>query len=158
MNVLLFSLDRRQFAIPASAAHAVTRAAAITPLPGAPAAVEGIVDVRGTFAPVYDLRQRFGIAPLPVDPAQHLVIADTATRRVAFRVDQVLGLSALSETEIQPIGHVLAGVQLVTGVAKLPRGIVLIHDLDCFLDHDDLILLNETMGAFESASAADSPR
>ena len=37
----------------------------------------GLVSVRGDVLPVADMRRRFGLAPRPVHPDDHLVIART---------------------------------------------------------------------------------
>jgi hypothetical protein len=69
----------------------------------------------------------------------------------------VFGLSAVSETDVAPIGHMLAGVELVTGGAKLPGRILLLHNLDRLLDDNELILLNAAKGEVEDTSTAQSP-
>ncbi|MBI4083559.1 MAG: chemotaxis protein CheW [Candidatus Lambdaproteobacteria bacterium] len=151
MDLLLLLLDHRRFAIEAPAVQAVSRAVAVLALPKAPAAIEGIVDFRGTLAPLIDLRARFGYPPSALHPAQHLVFARAATRLVAFRADEVLGLSTVSDTEIEPMERLAAGSRYVSGVARLPNGLVLIHDLDEFLSHSESIQLEESLARLDLA-------
>ena len=74
---LPFFLDDRTFALPLEMVERVTRMVAVTPLPGAPAVVRGVIDVAGDFVPVVDPRVRFGLHPVRLLPYQQLVIAET---------------------------------------------------------------------------------
>lgn len=71
MEVLVVSLAEIAHAIPLEHVREVLRAALPIPLPGAPAAVEGALDVRGTFVPVIDMRRRLGYPERPLCEADH---------------------------------------------------------------------------------------
>ncbi|MGH7589840.1 MAG: chemotaxis protein CheW [Gemmatimonadales bacterium] len=134
---LVFEVAGRRLALPASALHEVVRAVAITPLPKAPPIVEGVVNVRGTLVPALDIRQRFGLPGVPVAPGQHLLIARAGSRTVALRVDRALDLIAVDKSAIASAARVAPGAEYVAGIAKLPDGVLVIHDLERFLSLDE---------------------
>ncbi len=137
VQLLTFALGGRRFALPASAVREVTRAVAIAPLPKAPPIVEGVINVRGAVVPMLDMRQRFGLSPAPVAPEQHLLIAQAGGRVVALRVDRAGDLVSVDEAAIESAVRVVPGVEYVAGIAKLPDGLIVIHDLERFLSLEE---------------------
>ena len=132
-SLVIFSLDDQQFALNVSAVERVVRAVEITPLPGAPAGVCGVIDLHGAVIPVFDLRAHCGQPSREVRPEDHLVIVRTARRKVALLADAALGVVGASCQEIVPAAEILPGLDTIEGVMKLNGGVVLIHDLDRFL-------------------------
>lgn len=147
VQLLTFDLSGRRFALPASAVREVVRAVAIAPLPKAPPIVEGVINVRGTLVPMLDIRQRFGLSPAPVAPEQHLLIAQAGSRVVALRVDRAADLVSVEEEAIESAARVVPGIEYVAGIAKLPDGVLVIHDLERFLSLDDAKRLDAAMPA-----------
>ena len=132
-SLVVFSLDAQHFALSVGAVERVVRAVEITPLPGAPNGVCGVIDLHGAVIPVFDLRAHFGQPSRAVRPEDHLVIVRTARRRVALLADAALGVVSASGPEVIPAVEILPGLDAIEGVVKLDGGIVLIHDLDRFL-------------------------
>jgi purine-binding chemotaxis protein CheW len=61
-----------------------------TRIPGASAAVLGLVNVRGTLVPVIDAAAAIGLAAQPAAPT--LVLVERNSRPVALAVEEVLDL------------------------------------------------------------------
>lgn len=146
-ELLVFALDAHRFALPAEVVVEVVRVVAWSPLPSAPEIVEGAINVRGTIVPVLDVRVRFGLPPADVDPDQHLIVARAGSRVVALRVDRALALLAIRDDAVEPVGRVAPGTRLVAGVARLPDGVLVIHDLERFLSLDEGARLDAAMAA-----------
>jgi purine-binding chemotaxis protein CheW len=136
-DCLVFALDSHRFALPAAVVVEVARVVASAPLPGAPEIVEGAINVRGTIVPVLDVRARFGLPAADVDPDQHLILARAGRRVVALRVDRALALVAIPDDAFEPVERVAPGTPLVAGVARLPDGVLVIHDIERFLSLDE---------------------
>lgn len=111
----------------------IVRAVAMTRLPKAPEIVEGVINLRGGVIPVIDVRARFGLPPKPIDPTQQMVIAVAGERRVAFRTERAVGLVHLRRDDIEDARRLVKGATYVAGVAKLPDGMAIVHDLRTFL-------------------------
>lgn len=106
--------------------------------------------MRGTLVAVLDIRQRFGLPPSPLAPSDHLIVADCGGRTVALRVDRVLELMAVPPADIVPADDTIPGTALVAGIAKLPDGVLVIHDLERFLSLEEGAA---TMAALAKAGA-----
>jgi len=137
VHLLTFDVGGRRFALRAELLREVVRAVAIAPLPKAPPIVEGVINVRGAITPTLDIRRRFGLPPTPVAPDQHLLIAEAGGRVVALRVDQAVAFMSVEAAAIASAAEVAPGAEYVAGVAKLPDGLMVIHDLDRFLSLEE---------------------
>lgn len=154
MNVLLFEVAGRRFAVPADDVQELARAVTILPLPGAPAVVEGVIDLRGAILAVLDFRARFALPPKPLDPADQLLVLVDGADRVVFRIDRALGLESPSDGSIADASRLPVGNRLVTGVVTLADGLAFIHDVRAFLDDGERSSLE---GALH-AQALEAPR
>jgi purine-binding chemotaxis protein CheW len=133
VQVLLFEVERRVLALHVGAVREVVRAVSITPLPMAPRVVEGIINYRGTLVPVLDIRGRFGLPPVPLEPDQHFLIVQAAGRLVALRVDRAQDVLEVDAATIEAAEGVVPGAAHVVGLAGHPSGVVVIQDVDHFL-------------------------
>jgi purine-binding chemotaxis protein CheW len=141
LEVLVFEVGGQRYGLAASDVREIVRAAAIVPLPRAPAIVEGIVNVRGRVIPVLDIRQRFRLPAKKLAPSDHFVLAFAAEYVVALRADRVLELRRFRAAEIEEAVAVLPYSEYVAGVAKLPTGLVLLHDVRTFLSQGEAAAL-----------------
>jgi purine-binding chemotaxis protein CheW len=125
MNLVAFEIDGRRWALELGTVERVLAMVAIGELPRAPDGVVGAVNVHGEVVPVLDLGARFGLEARERGPEAQLVLARTATRRVAVPVDQALGVL---EADV-----IAEAAPPVAGVAALEDGLLVIHDLEAFL-------------------------
>jgi purine-binding chemotaxis protein CheW len=132
LEVLVFEMAGQRYGLPAADVRELLRAVALTPIPGAPAGVEGAINLRGSIVPVYDLRQYFRLPAKPLELSDHLVVARLGQRPVALRVDQALDLLQIERTAITAEASA-PGVAYVARVEGFPRGLVLIRDLAALL-------------------------
>jgi purine-binding chemotaxis protein CheW len=135
MRLLTFTIDDRRFALAAGDVSEIIRAVAVTPLPGAPAVVDGVIDLRGEVVPVFNLRRRFSLTTRDVDPGDQFVVARTPRRVAALHVDRALDI-----VDIEMPSSTVGGTPLhpaIAGVASLADGLALISDVDTFLSQSE---------------------
>lgn len=144
-QLLVFTLDERRYALYLSAVDRVVRMVSITPLPEAPDAVLGIINVQGRIVPVFNMRRRFRLTEREIGLADHLIIAHTARRRVALVTDAAGDVLDCPARDVVQARDVLPGADYVEGVAKLEGGLILIHDLDKFLSLNEEKLLERAI-------------
>jgi purine-binding chemotaxis protein CheW len=137
MNVVVFDIAEYRIGLPMHQVQEMVALPAITPVPKAPSIVEGVVDVRGVVIPVLDIRRRFGLAPRPLTLDQHLIIARTAARAVALRVDRAVEIIAVVDDLVESPAGIVPGLEYVAGIARLPDGLLIVHDLDSFLSVEE---------------------
>jgi len=144
-DLVIFGLDQHFYALRISVVQQILRMVEITPLPSAPAMVQGIINVRGSIVPVLRLRERFGLAPRAAKLNDHLILARTSRRTVALTVDRVLGVTTRTAKEMTRPERILAGLDYVEGVVKWEDGLAFIHDLDTFLSLDEEAALDDAL-------------
>jgi purine-binding chemotaxis protein CheW len=92
-------LGGQPFAVDVADAREVVELDATTPVPGAPAPLLGVMNLRGSVLPVVEARPLLG---LPVrataEPGRALVVADGA-QRAAILIERVLGLATLDAVQ-----------------------------------------------------------
>jgi purine-binding chemotaxis protein CheW len=128
LMLLGFRLDRGRHALALDAVERAIRAAAVTPLPGMPAPMLGILDLEGELLPVLSVRRRLGMDQPPLSPDHHFLVARMASRRVLLVVDAVESL--FERSWARPPGDL--GYRGLRGIVQLEDGLVLIHDLEAF--------------------------
>lgn len=151
VDLLLFTLDGRTFAVRLGQVERVTAMAAFRPLPGAPAVVAGIINVGGRFLPVLDVRARLGMAVRSPRLEDGLVVVRLARQSVALWIDHVEGTLRQPADSLIPADNVVPAGGYFEAVTALPGGPVFIHDLDRFLSMEEQGALDAAM-VRESAS------
>lgn len=144
-SVLFFSLGTLRLGLLMEDVLEVVRAVHIEPLPGAPAVVEGVVNVRGAVLPVYDLRRRFDLPAKALQAADRLLVVRGGSRTALLRVDADVAVSEVDEALIDKAPLVGARSEVVTGAVKLAEGLLLLVDLGSFLKQAEQHVLDEAL-------------
>jgi len=82
-----FQLGNASYAVPAADVLHLESYDTATHVPGAPAFVAGIVQVRGRLVPVVDLRVRFGLPAIAHTIDRRVVVVQVGTRVAGLLVD-----------------------------------------------------------------------
>lgn len=147
MDVLVFELDQRRCGLPLGGVREVLRAVRVMPLPSAPEVIEGVIDLRGEIVPVLDVRARFGLPRRPLEPSDHLVVTRVRQRVVVLRVDRALDLKRVRDEDVAAVADITPAAPRVAGVARLPDGLIVIHDLPAFLSEAESATLDVAMAS-----------
>jgi purine-binding chemotaxis protein CheW len=150
-QLVVFTLDNNQYAVQLSAVERAVRLVEITPLPKAPEIVLGAINMQGRIVPVLDMRKRFRLPGREPRLSDQLLIAATRRLTVALLVDEVCGTFEGSDQEAIDPEKIVPGMEYVTGVIKLPDGMLFIHNLDEFLSLDE-------EQSLQAALATDKPQ
>jgi purine-binding chemotaxis protein CheW len=134
LQLLVFELADTAYALESRCIREVVHAVMIAPLPDAPEVIEGVIDFRGEIVPVYDLRLRFGLPARRLHPDERMIVAWTGDRLVAVRCDRADRLAPIAVAAVVDPEPIARGGRQISGVAQLPDGLALIHDLRAFLD------------------------
>jgi purine-binding chemotaxis protein CheW len=106
--VLVFRLGGDRYGIPVSSVREVLPQARIAPVPGAPAGVAGLIQLRGEIRPVYDLHQRLQMpasAPRPAKGGETVIVLSAGARDFGVRVDAVEEIRSCSLDERRQPGR-----------------------------------------------------
>lgn len=136
-KLLSFQLAGERHAVPLEAVERVVHAVAVTPLPGAPPDVLGVIDVAGEVVPVFSLHVRFGLPSRALSLGDQFVLVRFGARRGALVVDAVEAVVEVDTRQQIVLDHLVPGLPTCGGVVRLEDGLIVIHDLARFLSVED---------------------
>lgn len=131
-HLVTFTLAKEEYGVEINSVQEIIRATDITPVPGAPAHVRGVINLRGKIIPVVDLRKRFGLPEMEESDVQRIVVAELADKRLGMLVDSVSQVIKISSTIVEEIPEEATGVaeNYIKGVGKLDERLIIILDLN----------------------------
>lgn len=135
-SFILFTLVGTTYAVRTRDVHHIEMVEEITPVPNAPAFVEGVVFSRGHVVPVVNLRARFGFERVAPDVRARLLVVQALGRTVGLLVDSAREFAGIAGDLIKPPQDALTGLngRYLEGIAVLNDRIVLILDLAAVID------------------------
>jgi purine-binding chemotaxis protein CheW len=98
---VVFKIDDAEYVLPAADVLQMESYDGATHVPGAPAFVAGIIQVRGRVVPVVDLRMRFGLEAAPRTLDSRVIVAQHQDRTVALLVDASREVLEIAPEQLQ---------------------------------------------------------
>jgi purine-binding chemotaxis protein CheW len=102
VQLCTFRIGGEDYAVDIMRVREIIHPLPITPVPRAPAFVEGVVRLRGEVIPVLDVRRRLGVAQAPTSRKTRFLVVNVARRRIGLVVDEVCEVLRLPRREIRP--------------------------------------------------------
>jgi len=126
-----FRVGSADYVLPAAQVLHLESYHTATHVPGAPAHVAGLVQVRGRVVPVVDLRARFGLPPIERTIDHRVVIVQVGTRVVGLLVDSAREVLQLDETGFERPPEMIERHSggFVTAVAMVAKRLFLLIDV-----------------------------
>jgi len=144
-QIVVFTLDELKYALPLNSVSRVIHAVEIRKLPKAPEIICGIINVKGLIIPVLDVRKRFGLLAREIMPDDELIIADTGKRSIALLIDHVIGVQNVDFESQVRTKDTMPFAGYIQGVLKINDELVLIYDLEQFINLDEEMELENAL-------------
>ena len=107
---LTFSLAGDPYAVPVERVREIVRMRPVTPIPRVPAALRGVISLRGEIVQVIDLRLRLGLdAATPTRASRIIVLHGEDGRMTGLLVDAVTDVLRVTDEAIRSDGQGDAG-------------------------------------------------
>jgi purine-binding chemotaxis protein CheW len=139
------TVNGQSYALPLAAVERVLRMVEVTPLPGTPDVVEGVINIQGEVVPVVSIRRRLGLTHRPLEISDSLVVAHARNRRLAVIAESVLGVVERSTDDVVSTSDIARGTRYIEGLLKTGDDLVLIQDLDRFFSFEEESSLEQAM-------------
>lgn len=146
VQLVTFTVGGEEFGLDVFAVHEILRWEPVTPVPRAPAFVEGVLDVRGALVPVVDLRRRFEVRAADADEETRIVVVQFGQERLGLVVDTVTEVLRTPETSVLPPPEYIRGLaaEFVRGIVRQDGRLIILIDLDRILSSEERIALERT--------------
>jgi len=135
-----FRLEEEIYGINVMLVQEVLRVTEIAPVPGAPAYVIGIINLRGNVVTVIDTRMRFGLNAKEMDDSTRIVIIETGQQTVGIVVDSVAEVVDIDAEDIETAPNVGNDetARYIEGVVSRDDELLILVDLNKLLSEDEL--------------------
>lgn len=151
-ELLSFSLGAEYYGVDILKVQEIRGYDTVTRIPGSPAFIKGVINLRGAIVPVIDLRIKFNLATVAYNEFTVMIILNLASRIVGIVVDGVSDVTRLTPEQIKPAPEFGAGVdtRYISGLGALEDRMLILVDIERLLQADDLAAI--------AGSPADSSR
>ena len=144
-QLVVFDLAAEAYGVDIGAVREIIRMQDITKVPGAPAFVEGIINLRGNVIPVVDLKKRFGLSVSERNRDNRILVVDIGGHDIGVVVDAVTEVLRISSDSVEPPSAVITTADSVylLGIVKLEGRLVILLDLEKVLTESEKNALSE---------------
>lgn len=131
VELLSFRLSHERYAVRLTSIRQIIRLMPITTVPRAPEYVLGILSLRGTIIPVFDLHRRLNLETAQPTRQSRIVVVAEDKFMAGFIVDQVEQVVRVSDSSIEPPPPTLAGVEAeyIEGIGRSGNQMIILLDL-----------------------------
>jgi purine-binding chemotaxis protein CheW len=138
-QLVTFTLDGVEFGLDIDRVQEITPRTKITPVPGSPSFVLGVINLRGMIIPVLDSRLRFHLLPQEPTPKTRIIILDLEGQPTGFQVDSVAEVVRIDDQTIRETPPLVAGVRsdYLAGMVMAGSRLITLIDLDRILDSSE---------------------
>ncbi len=135
-----FQLEDETYGIDVMQVREVLRSEEISPVPGAPPYVLGIINLRGNVVTIIDTRSRFGLPPREVDDASRILILEAADHVIGFLVDSVREVVELRASDIDSAPDTGSGdaSRFICGLSNRKEGLLILVDASRMLSDEEM--------------------
>lgn len=127
-----FTVDEETYALNVLDVQEVLRDAEITPIPGAPDAIMGIINLRGNVVTVVDARTFFGLEEKAWDENSRIMVIEVASGEiVGLVVDSVAEVIALPQTVVDQAMMAVADdrARHILGIVPQDEKLIILVDM-----------------------------
>jgi purine-binding chemotaxis protein CheW len=137
VKFVAFSIDKQQYALPLDNVERVIHVIEIIELPNSPEFIHGVINLYGKVIPVINIRARFGIKTKDIELSDQLIIISIPSGKLALLVDSTHEIILIDKEEIIDSEKIIFAKKYIQGVIKQKNGLVLINDVDKFLNNEE---------------------
>jgi len=125
-QVVVFELSGETYAMDIDVVKEIIPTQPVTPVPGAPEYIEGLINQRNRVFPVIDLRKRFGLELTETDDKSRIIVLQVGDDMLGIIVDTVSDVMTVASDMVEPAGRVVSGLdaEFIGGIAKVEGRLV----------------------------------
>ncbi len=146
---LTFQLDNEVFALEVSHVREILEFTTVTKVPKTPEFMTGVINLRGSVVPVFDMRLKFGLGRTEKTINTCIVVVevslDAENTVIGALVDSVQEVFELEPDRIEPapkLGNQFE-TTFIKGMGKRDEQFVIILDIDRVFSSDELIVAGD---------------
>ncbi len=141
IEIVKFSLADETYGIESAFVWGVYSIKDITPLPGVPSHIPGIINLRGQILPVIELNKFFNLPETGINELNKVIVLGIDSMEFGISADAVQGTQAVELEDIQEAPYTVTGIgqKYLKGITKENIAVL---DAEIILN-DETLIINE---------------
>ena len=133
---LCFRVAAERYAISIMEIKEITKPREMTEVPRVPDFVPGVISLRGVIVPIFDLKRRLHLAPVPDAGKSRIIVVKKGEDLYGILVDEVIQVVKVPAKTIEQPPAVLEGIdrEFVRGIGRHDRRMLILLHLGKILD------------------------
>ena len=141
---LVFALGNEDFGVDVNLVREIVRVPPfITRVPNAPGYIRGVINLRGTIVPVFDMQLKIGMPSTPLTEEARIVVLSISEVMFGVIVNSVREVRTIYDSQMEQAAKLSSVMdrRYVLWVAKPTEGrLILILDISSLFDLDQILL------------------
>lgn len=139
-QLVTFTLDGVEFGLDIDRVQEITHRLEVTPVPGSPSFILGVINLRGLIIPVIDSRSRFNLAPQEATARTRIIVLRLASGATGLQVDSVAEVVRLEDHTVRETPPLVAGIraEYLAGMVSVGKRLITLIHLEKLLDSAEL--------------------
>ena len=141
---LVFALGKEDFGVDVNIVREIVRVPPfITRVPNAPNYIKGVINLRGTIVPVFDMELKIGMTSTPLTEEARIVVLSVSDVMFGIIVNSVREVRTIYDSQLEAATKLSTAIdkRYVMWVAKPADGrLILLLDITTLLDLDQILL------------------
>jgi purine-binding chemotaxis protein CheW len=132
LELLAFRLADEEYVVDILMIKEIIRLMEITRVPRRPAFIKGVISLRGTIIPVFDLRTRLGLLESPPDRNTRILVVGLGKGLIGVIADRVTDVVKVKLRDVEPAPAVRGGSSAghLKGVTRMNERLLILLDLE----------------------------
>ncbi len=127
---LVFTLDKKNYALLVSNIKEIIRMQSITKIPNVPNYIKGVINLRGDIVQIIDTRLRLNLDPVEYNKFSVIVVVEVADTQFGITTDEVKGLYGIKDDDVKEVESGDYLDNYLTGQVAVNEGIIRILDIN----------------------------
>jgi purine-binding chemotaxis protein CheW len=144
LKLVVFVLEHNkkvyEYGIPIQQVYEITRPQPTTNLPGMPAFVTGVMNLRSDVIPVVDIKERFRFGNTLTQDTTRIIVVHINGKKCGILVDDVLEIIPIPTEAMSEAPEIAGGVNanFIIGIGKVNGRLIIALDMDKILNQSEV--------------------
>lgn len=151
LKLVVFVLEHDKkvykYGIPIQQVYEITRPQSTTKLPGMPAFVNGVMNLRSDVIPVVDIKERFRFGSTLTQDTTRIIVVYINGKKCGILVDDVSEIIPIAASDVTKAPTIAGGVNanFILGICKVNERLIIALDMDKILNQSELQELQDAV-------------
>jgi purine-binding chemotaxis protein CheW len=146
---LTFTLGKEEYGIDILKVQEIRGYDAVTTIANTPKFIKGVINLRGTIAPIVDLRIKFNMPTVEYDQFTVVIILNLGSRIVGIVVDSVSDVLTLNSEQIHPAPNLSSALdtRYILGLGTVADHMLILVDIEKLMSSAEMALTDEVVAS-----------